>query len=219
MSPRLTIKNIFRTMTTIYLAELQDYSLLIEQLLEGELIDFNNRIKKLGKSLGPEEKDELYEFYSEDYFKIADFFPNIMRSSLFVTCYTLIEHRLLYLCNQYRKKDGNNIPIQKYTRGNGIIKKYQKYLKNVLNISFPDQTNEWKEILNIYKKLRNTIVHNNGYFAKNKIPKEVVEFVKDNPNILSISTSNRIEFNNGFIEKFLKVIKTFFYDLGKNLPN
>lgn len=89
--------------------------------------------------------------------KLADYFPNLLRSSLFVTIYSTLENELNRLCRELSKEDGLDVED---LRGSGIIRA-GTFLSRVCRVDFPQESKEWKRLLE-YNQLRNIIVHNNG---------------------------------------------------------
>ena len=89
--------------------------------------------------------------------KLEEYFPNLLRSSLFVTIYATVENELNYLCRQLAKGDGLDVED---LRGNGIIRA-SNYLTKVCRVDFPQDSEEWSQ-LKEYNQLRNILVHENG---------------------------------------------------------
>lgn len=111
--------------------------------------------------------------YSE-YFLYASEYPNILRKSFLITCYSYLEHELIKEC--------------KLQRGDGI-EQAKIYLKLIgLDIS---SSKLWNEIKNI-QAIRNCIVHSDGVLTckkdeqiRNYIKTRQDIFIKNNKIVLT----------------------------------
>jgi len=154
-----SVRDVFLVLVQMDLRHLREYAELGEQHLLDEKDDFQKEVDDAASSISEEDKQDYYDFRSDDYWKLADVFPNILRTSLFVTTYSLFEHRLNRLCQDYQRERGLPLSVTDLT-GSGIARA-QAYIKKVLSIKFPDNLAEWKSML-LFNKMRNAFVHNEG---------------------------------------------------------
>lgn len=96
--------------------------------------------------------------------KLEEYFPNLLRSSLFVTIYATIENEMNRICAQLAKDDGLGVED---LRGNGIIRA-SNFLTKVCRVDFPEGSEEWSQ-LKEYNQLRNILVHENGRDKGNQL--------------------------------------------------
>ncbi|NRS50993.1 hypothetical protein [Brevibacillus sp. HB2.2] len=133
--------------------KLQDYVTRIESFLQSELSELEQAIDLVDK------EDDLWDFYYGKIYVMSEEFPTVLRYSVFTQAYSLLEHTLLRYCKLAESELELTIS-HKDLAGNGI-EKFQKYLKKVANISFPDNTESWNAIKG-YNIIRNCIAHTLG---------------------------------------------------------
>jgi len=143
----------------------------------------------------------------EEQIKMEEYFPNLLRSSLFVTIYSMLENELNRLCYKLSKRDGLTVDD---LRGNGIIRA-STFLIKVCRVDFPEDSPEWK-LLRQYNQLRNDVVHNNGIVIGNHLDKAV----KKIPGF-DLGQGNAIRLNREFCPEVLKTVREFFQKLSAAL--
>ena len=135
-------------------------------------------------------------------------FPNILRKSFIVSLYSFLEYWLMREC---RTRKGNDILLSPSDiRGENDIDRARTYLTKVLQVNFPNNTQEWEEIQNI-RKLRNCIVHNHGKCGGEKY-KSLRDYVAQNSDTLSLS-NNEIVLRGEFCKQALRTIGKFIQQL------
>lgn len=187
--------------------DLREITMLITDLLSQEAGKFHFRMDKLAQTLSKADQDELYDFYSDDYWQLSKLFPNITASSLFVTSYSLLEYNLLSLCKGFQQDYSIKLDDLK---DEGIFLA-QTYLKKVVGIDFPDTTKHWNEI-HYFNSIRNFIVHNNGQLNNKKRAEALKTYIKTKKS-LTLDSHNRIEISIAFISEELDTLEAFFKDV------
>lgn len=164
----------------------------------------------------PEEQQESYsEIYAEDFFLVEDFFTEVSLYSFITIIYSYLESGLDSLCRvKYFDVAGqnkiDNIEAKEQgkeekpftdirhtdMKGKGI-ERASRYLKKVFRVDFGPVVSEWAE-LKALAKLRNSIVHNDGYgntdiIKETKKPKEFT--IKDSA-IKRHVKAGRVEITN-----------------------
>ena len=115
-----------------------EYAEKFERFLAQEQKSFRASVDKKAESLDEEEKADFYDWMSEDYSKLNDLFPNILRASLFTHIYSFTEHHLVKFCDHYHGEKKYRVAPSDL-RGEGIGRS-KDYLKKVVGIPFPDNT-------------------------------------------------------------------------------
>lgn len=156
------------------LDELERYLDITEKYLQKAKDDFETQINKEMDKLPPEERDEFGEFYSDTYWDYAETFPRILRSSFFVSAYSLLEHKMAMICG-WLKKD-KQIPISWSDLRGGTLDQFKLYCKLAsLDLTYDDQN--WQEIQH-YSMLRNCIVHNRGLIQGTRQERELYAYAQ-----------------------------------------
>jgi len=153
---------------------------------EKKLIE--QRDNKNTRNLTAEEIRNYYDWNSEPYFLIDAVFKTISLYSFIVTFYSYVENSLNTLCNaeysdkeQLHKKEGKPPFNIRYgdMKGEGI-QRARLYLEKVIGINLHVGKKPWSEI-NTLRKIRNVIVHNEGYTPSDDIEKDgnIRQHIKD----------------------------------------
>jgi len=146
--------------------------------------------------------DQADDAESEDERReLRDYFPNLLRSSLFVTIYSVVENELNTLCKQLAKKDGLKVED---LRGNGI-QRANTFLVRVCRVDFPEDSQEW-QLLRDYNQIRNLIVHGNGMVTGGHL-QAIVE--RHNVDL----KDGIIHLSKDFCLRVLEVVREFFRQL------
>jgi hypothetical protein len=145
--------------------------------------NFTKDIDEYAKKLPEEQQSDWYEWNSDKYSDLNTEFPRIHNNALFVSIYSYFEASINSLCNFFESVTDIRIKC-KDLQGNGIDN-YRKYLKLVHNVEFPDNTTEWSDV-NRYRKIRNYIVHSNGKLDSTKKTDCIRQYVKKNPDLITI---------------------------------
>lgn len=162
---------------------LSQYIKTMEKLLKSEYEKFDYILDEKIKNLeNEEEKEFLCDKYLEDFWHLKDVFPNILRTSFFVKCYSILETELNNVCKLLQKQNGYRLSVSDL-KGNGI-ERAQLYCKKVVCIDFPDKSKAWQEIKN-YNILRNIIVHREGLVSgyQDKYLDKINKYIKKTPGI------------------------------------
>lgn len=180
-------------------------------LLERSVI-FNEKSEKRLKRTPKYSREELEEILDEEYFVIAETMPIIIRQSLFISIYALLETYLNDVCDLLQREQKLQVSV-KDLAGNGIFRA-KDYLEKVLNVDFPASHKLWQRISN-YNRLRNCFVHACGQVTPDS-NKQLLKFLKDSPHV-DISFLKRIELREGFVGEACDSIIAFANDLTDRL--
>ncbi len=151
---------------------------------------------------------EVRKYYRSFRFR----YPTILRNSLFISIFSFFENELNQLCNLYKIFFNSTISLEDIS-GKGIVKA-KKYLEKVVGLNLDSLNTEWSILAN-YKKIRNSLVHNDGKFKSldelSKILDNVPEIEKSEDLFIYI----KAKFLNNFlllIEKYLRIIRIIYSD-------
>jgi hypothetical protein len=125
-----------------------------EKVVEG----YEDAIKKVDPS--EEYYDVLLDSYREDYQIIADDFTYNFRSFLLTQIYSTVEFELIELCGRIT---GQTKKLSDYS--GGYIDQAKAYLI-AAGVNFDVAKDEWNHLL-MMRRMRNAIIHKNGYLKLN----------------------------------------------------
>lgn len=178
---------------------LTKYLELLEEYLQGYSKEF------LKKS----EEGEEYD-YADEYFLYALEYPNILRKSFFITCYSILEHELIDVCKLQKKKKQLPIDVNDL-RGEGGIDRAMKYLKLV---GFDLSTaKSWEDIKNI-QLIRNCIVHSDADLTCNN-SKQIRNYIEKRKDI-SIE-NDKIILTKDYCRYVVNTLSAFEFDIKSGL--
>lgn len=201
---------------------LRSYAEIFEDVLKQlhrDVVEESKRLSKDSLSLTREEIQKRYGVIGEKSRETLHIFPYIMRNSLFITLYSLLEHELDHLCRYLCEEYNYSIKFSDYREKNGI-QRAKCYLKKIARIDFPDKTSSWDSIAN-YNRIRNLIVHNNGKLDATQNAKKVRDFI-ERSSLIEITESTipslyelepRIQFNEGFHNEVIDTLEIFLGEL------
>jgi hypothetical protein len=134
--------------------------------------------------------------------QLEQYFPNLLRSSVFVTIYSAVENELNRLCRALKKEDGLELED---LRGSGI-QRACTYLTRVCRVDFPGDSPEWASLQD-FNHLRNIIVHNNGIGeGGNQFERLRAEYPE-----LAVGKEQGIVLGREFCPRVLKAVEKFFH--------
>ncbi len=192
------------------LNELEEYLKVTEKYLKKAKSDFEThldeqRTKLSTANLSPKELDEFNEFYGEVYWGYAETFPSILRSSFFVSAYSLLEDKMSIICRHLKKEQ--QIPISWSDLRGRTLDQFKLYSKLAgLELQYDDHT--WQEIKR-YSKVRNCIVHNSGLIEEFRSDKDFMRYISDNDIISKELIKEQIALTEQFCREVTKNIWAF----------
>jgi len=150
----------------------------------------------------------------EHLFYIDDLFPQVHRSSLFLTIYAFFEFELDFLCGALGNYYKLNLKPSDL-RGKGIERSKDYFLK-VINIPFPSNVKEWVQICKL-NLIRNLVAHSRGILLIDKQKdKEILKCIQNYEYInLHALVDDRffLRFDKKFCSSTVETIESFFHIL------
>lgn len=157
------------------LEELVVFAEEMERILSEERERLSKRVNKVADKLGEGEAKELYlDDMSEEWTKLSEVFPQILRSSTFNRCVEDFEHMLLSLARVHRAQTKTGVDLGDL-RGDGL-RKAALYFEKVAGLPLPTATRHWALVMEA-ATIRNILVHNGGR-VKAEDQKNVEQIVK-----------------------------------------
>ena len=151
------------------LEEFKKYHMFIEDFLEKEKNELDKAYTIKLSQLEKNDNDGYSKILEEHFNKrehIIDLFPHNFRASFLIQIVTFIESTLFSICLQYEAVNNTKYSIQDL-KGNSDMEKAKMYLSKSCGVTFEKLNPEWQFIL-VLKKLRNSLIHNQGHVKKNE---------------------------------------------------
>ncbi len=199
--------------------ELKEYLDVTEKYLQKAKIDFetsaNEQAKKLSTANPTFRADEINDILGNDYWRYAETFPRILRSSFLVSAISLLEYEINVICQSLKKKQDIRINLNDL-RGD-TLERTRKYFQNV-GLELPFNNHIWQEI-NHYYKARNCIVHTNGLIMElqYKDRKDLIPYLTRKGIISEDTIKQEIALTRSFCEEVIETIQAFLVELEKNI--
>jgi len=201
--------NILKFAVDVNLDNFEQYAITIEDLLAREQSQFESHVEEEKSKWPGQDIDEFFGMYENDYRRLSEVFPDLLRKSFFVACYSFLEHTLLDLCRYLQKKHKYTVELSDLAE-KGVFKA-RTYLKKVVGVDFPDRSALWTDITN-FSHIRNFIVHNNGQLNKTKDADTVRLLVKQKKWI-SIDAYECLQLTGDFYKEIIGGLRNFFEEL------
>lgn len=93
---------------------------------------------------------------------------NYVVNSIFVNVYSQLEAYIYQMCNLYMEAGNVQAKVVNES-GNSVLDKAKNYLQKKIGIANIDESDEWKELNDKWRIIRNSIVHNRAIVPDNKI--------------------------------------------------
>jgi hypothetical protein len=206
---------IFKDFVEMEFRELARYAAAIERLLSEEGARFSSQLSEQTRNMTEQQRHDYYESATDEFHNLERTFPRILRYSLFVQSYALFEDAVARVAEHYRDELALELSPSEL-KDKGIIRT-KTYLKKVARKPFPDTMPEWQDIL-ILNQIRNSIVHETGYFSEEKqLRQDIQSFIQKWADAVSFDNMSRFDITSQFTERALKTFTGFLDTLFANL--
>ena len=197
------------------LDELKEYLGITEKYLRKAKTDFEAWTDKQLKELPPEQHQEFYDVYQEDYWRHEEKFPRILRNSFLVSALSLLEYEMNVICRRLKKEKQRRISWRDLRFD--VLEQFKEYC-NLAGLSLPYDDPTWQEINNYYM-VRNCIVHNSGLIKGAKREQELRDYIS-RKNIISQDTiEQEITLTGQFCEEGINTMQDFLAKVYKAYVN
>ena len=187
--------------------ELRDYIETVEDALKGKFKTFQERAEERAEGMSPEAKERYFDGLAEDAIYLWDRFPSLTWKTVFTTAYSIYEHHLLNLCGHAGRYGGFEIRVDDI-RGKGIFAA-KTYLKKVCKVAFPDNCQDWEDIVQM-NKIRNVFVHRLGRMKRDGEWKGLSGYQKRKENLIEFTEGGDIRFLEGYCLDAIEIFRRHF---------
>lgn len=194
----------------VQMTDFKNYFEAMENLICSNIVSMEQEMISLPEA----DNEEYWDVNRYPFIAFTKTFPLSFSYSHFINCYIVLETELNNLCKTLQYELELDISSSEL-KGN-VFERSQKYFKKIAKVNFPDQTREW-ELINKFNRIRNCIVHNNGY--TNGLSNEQ-NLLKDIETTQYIKLDdNRIELSYPFCLEVIEIIYSFFNILTDEIEN
>ena len=208
---KITLRTIVHNQKWHFVTELQiikDLVVNMEDYFLERCIEFEKDAAKRVKKAPKYSREELEEILEDEFNVVSRGMPILIRQSLFISTYSLLETYLNELCSTLKEELKMSIDVSDLN-GAGIFRA-QNYLAKILNVDFPQSHRSWQKIGH-YNRLRNCFAHANGQLSK-ETNKQLLKFIKDQEKI-EANILLRVELQEGFVEEVCDTMTLFAREL------
>lgn len=179
MKKKELISQFVRIGICIEFDNLESHYLFQKAGLEREQKDFEQFVAKNTAKLSEEEKEDFYEWHSEQAWRTYDVLPSLHAMATFMLAYGTFEKALNDLC----RTAGSESKFQlKDISGQGI-ERAKTYLSKAFSVDAPFNSPEWEEVTRL-AKIRNVMAHALGELdLSNQNHRAAYSLCKNDPNI------------------------------------
>ena len=176
---------------------------LVEPHLKETLRYWEQAIEQQAQQIDDEdERNEFYEFHSEEYHERLEF-RVILMNSFFSACFALFENQLLRICQSAQRNCGS--PFSVRDLGSSSPTDRAKMYLQKLGVAFLADTKEWQEITK-YREIRNKIMHEGRV-----LPPEghVTDFAKAKQIVSTWGGEPNLELTRQFCDDAQNILRRF----------
>jgi hypothetical protein len=181
----------------------------VHEAIEERLRDFERYVSDEAERGNTDTRDESYEWNSHRHWEFSELFPQIVRHSMFLTAYALLEHTMLELCEALASERPHAVS-RKDLQGKGV-EQAVAYLKKVQGIAFPDQIAEWSRLKH-YQEIRNALVHRDGRLPSQPKGEAAREFLETGQ-LGSVDRLRRVSLTLSGCQDMIRTMRRFLTQL------
>ena len=191
------------------LEDFRTYVFEIERKFQDDMAEIAEKHKASANEEDEETRSYLADTYSEEHYQIDKVFRKILRYSVLVALYTLLEDTLVSICEKFELHKTLKPTFQdfkKMNKGLTTIAIAKMYLINVASIQLSPIDNIWGDLekLNI---IRNCIVHSEGNSCKG--PKKRIQDAVKNTSDVTLENDRYIVLSEVYIARTIDCIGSY----------
>jgi hypothetical protein len=183
----------------------------LESLLSKQSQKLEKDIQKQAGKMSEAEREEFSYWWSDEFDQLERSFPKILRYSLFVHSYSLLEQALLHFADHFRRD--RKLKLSPSDLRDEGITRAKTYLKKVALVPFPDTGKAWQDISTL-NHIRNLVVHNTGNLPYDHRQKQQIKaLMKRWKDDISLDNLRSFELSKRFIFRVLDTFDSFLKEL------
>lgn len=204
--------NIFRIITGHRFEVLEQFSEEVESFINSKFDEFKQQAIKDTEGYSEDEEQEYYDHFYDDLVLVRDDYPSLLRYQTITTAHSLLEETLMDIYNQHSKGAAG---YKKYKKRCSLISALIEYMRREMNINIP--ASPVLEFINNLTKVRNNIVHCNGYIFNDQHEQRLERIISSS--LFLKSNSGKIVVGKEYITEMLKNIDSLLDTIIDNWEN
>jgi hypothetical protein len=194
-----------KSMLDLQISEMDSYLKQLNPKLQEMTDEFQRNVETEAEKITDDhEKEEYYEWKSEEYWRYKETFPRIFLNSFHVAAYSLLESEIFATANKIGKKQKQVFSASDIKGGDYLVSAVY-YIEKLTGID-TKTFNAWC-IIKEGQRLRNIIVHMNSKVIEDK------DIELSNKYGVFNKTNNEILLTDSYCNTFLGAIKSLFDEL------
>lgn len=199
------VSNIIKSQAKDRLEEFRQYTLEIEAKFDSDKIALSSSYEIAIAGLSEDEKREIEDYFSDDYYIIEEIHVGLYRKSTLVSVYSFLENSMNSLCRLLGTRHTYPVSLNDL-RGEGIIRA-KDYLEKLAKVDFNALNDEWSHLMTL-NKIRNCIVHSEGDIKASKSSTQL-ENVINATSGLSLRHEKNIKIEREYVDFCIKKVEVF----------
>ncbi|PYY28191.1 hypothetical protein [Paenibacillus illinoisensis] len=197
----MAVRGFLYALAEIQFINLRDFSDDMEKLIKESTEVQIQHLEELSQALrSNQDKEEFWEYNLDRVHQLKDDYPNILRSSLLVSCMSNMEKVLVGIYEDLKLRDLNLKSLRNKSFSNeSTIRKVFLAIGEAIHLHNVYNMPEWDRLL-FYNELRNRVVHDTGKVYPEDYP-DLSEKIK-NSELVSLSN----HYDLVFVEDFAKQV-------------
>ncbi len=208
----LTNRLLRKVAMKLQLEEIEGFVATVERGFKSQLKVAERMWKRQPEGLSNEDIEKYFSNLSQECFSLDSAFPSLVRQTSFVYVYSVLEKALVSLC-ECAHKHGNLPHAPEEHKGKGI-KKANSYLKKVGGVKL-SEGKDWNELC-LLGELRNRFVHS---LSRQPLELALEAYIKKHKALFKIGLSGQIILREGFCTHAIELVRRFYADVLKAIPD
>ncbi|MGG4481219.1 hypothetical protein [Paenibacillus illinoisensis] len=206
----MVIRGFLHALAEIQFSTLRDYSELMETSIKEKSEEHVQELNALADKYPEDMKQEFWDYNIDGLHQFYNDYPNLLRSSILVSCITNVEKTFIRLLSDLRENsDLKPVSINNKKLEGSDIEKVVQSIGEIIDLSTTTNSDAWKDlILNI--KIRNRVIHSNGVIHPKKYESlftQIKEYELRNQKFVALNQHHEIIFLEGYSEQIIAISK------------
>lgn len=206
----MIIRGFLHTLAEFQFGTLREYSELMEESIKEKSEEHVQELNALADKYPDDIKQEFWDFNIDGLHQFYNDYPNLLRSSILVSCITNVEKTFIRLLSDLRENsDPKPVSINNGKLEGSDIEKVVQSIGEIIDLSSTTDSKAWEDLkFNI--KIRNRVIHSNGVVHPIKhesLFAKIKEFEKRKENYIALNQHHEVIFLEGYSKQIIATSK------------